>query len=108
MIQYSHLPHRRYRTPMARLLIAISLLLAVMHASAEPISFRKQIAPIFATACNACHGGASPQSALTLTSYAALMKGGRRGRAIMPGNPKASLLVQYIEGVKQPRMPIGG
>src|SRR5437763_11094639 len=73
-----------------------------------PVSYKTQIAPIFMANCNACHGGASPQSQLAMTTYAALVKGGRRGKAVMPGNAKDSLLVQYIEGTKQPRMPIGG
>lgn len=75
--------------------------------TARPVSYKKQIAPIFATSCNACHGGAMPQSGLSTTSYAALMKGGTRGRAVLAANPKDSLLVQYLEGTKQPRMPIG-
>ena len=75
---------------------------------AGPLSYTKQIAPIFAASCNACHGGAAPQSKLILTTYAALMKGGRRGAEVVAGNPAKSLLVQYIEGTKQPRMPIGG
>ncbi len=76
--------------------------------SQTQISYKKQIAPIFAASCNACHGGAAPQSQLNLTTYAKLIKGGRRGKEIVPGNPGQSLLVQYIEGTKQPRMPIGG
>ena len=72
------------------------------------MSYRRQIAPIFAANCNACHSKAAPQSGLDSTSYAALLKGGKRGKTVIPGNPKGSLLVQYIDGTRQPRMPIGG
>src|SRR5947208_2041722 len=94
---------------MSALLHIISFSAALAGAApAGPVSYSKQIAPIFATSCNACHGGASPQSLLSMTTYAALMKGGRRGKEIVAGVPAKSLLVQYIEGTKQPRMPIGG
>jgi len=73
-----------------------------------PVRFSKQIAPILASACIACHSARSPQNGLSTASYAALMKGGKRGRAVIPGNADGSLLVQYIEGRKQPQMPIGG
>src|SRR5689334_11119709 len=91
------------------LTLPLVLLIASPIPSVEhPISYRKQVAPIFAASCNACHGGPNPQSAFNLTTFAGLMKGGRRGKAITPGDPVKSLLVQYVNGTKQPRMPIGG
>jgi len=72
-----------------------------------PVSYKKQIAPILAASCNACHSVASPQSRLTTVSYAALMKGGARGRALIPGDPQKSLIVEYIEGRKQPKISVG-
>src|SRR5216683_3781134 len=78
------------------------------QASAQSVSFKKQIAPIFAASCNACHSGPNPQSGLNISTFAALSKGGRRGKSIIAGDPSKSLLVQYIDGTKQPRMPIGG
>src|SRR5687768_7923362 len=74
----------------------------------QAISFRRQISPILAANCNACHAKSSPQSRLDSTSFNGLMKGGKRGKAVIPGNPKGSLLVQYVDGTRQPRMPIGG
>ncbi len=89
-----------------------ALLLCGISAAAQtkpaPVSYKKQIAPIFATSCNACHSAATPQSKLNTTAYAALMTGGSRGKVILPGNAANSLIVQYIEGRKQPKMPIGG
>ena len=72
------------------------------------VSYKKQIAPIFSANCNACHSQATPQSGLNMTTSASLMKGGKRGAMVVPGDPSKSLLVAYIEGKKQPRMPIGG
>src|SRR5262245_32053598 len=85
-----------------------SVSLASTSNDAQSVSYRKQVAPILATSCVACHGANSPQSGLGLQNFAALTKGGRRGKSIVPGNPNASLLAQFIDGTKQPRMPIGG
>ena len=89
-------------------LLALSLITTAQYANAQTISYKKQIAPIFAASCKACHSGPNPQSGLDISTYAALSKGGRRGKSITPGDPSKSLLVQYIDGTKQPRMPIGG
>src|SRR5947209_3370278 len=83
----SKLPHSTFA------LIGLLLSAGTSVRAQPPVSYRKQIAPLFASSCNACHGGASPQSGLALTTYAALLKGGRRGKPVVPGNPTASLLV---------------
>jgi WD40 repeat protein len=43
-----------------------------------------------------------------MESYAALMKGGAHGAAILPGKADESRMVQMLEGKIQPRMPFGG
>jgi WD40 repeat protein/mono/diheme cytochrome c family protein len=88
-------------------LLALGVLLTV-SAGAAPVSYRKQIAPIMAANCNACHNEKNPQSGLSTASFAALAKGGKLGRSVIPRNAEASLLVHYIEGRKMPKMPIGG
>jgi len=92
-------------------LVALAVVLVGGRAQGQagkPISYKRQIAPILAANCNACHSGPGAQSGLTTSTHAALLKGGRRGKAVVPGDPGASLLVQYIDGSRQPRMPIGG
>ncbi len=88
------------------MILSLTILLAmnapVPGAAQPPVSYRKQVAPIFASSCNACHSGSAPQSGLALTSYVAILKGGRRGKAIVPGNPATSLLIQYDDGTKHP------
>jgi cytochrome b subunit of formate dehydrogenase len=49
--------------------------------------------------CSACHGGSG---GLTVTSYADLMKGGKDGPVIIPGDPDNSLIVQKISGGTHP------
>jgi len=46
-------------------------------------------------------------SSLDLTSFEELRKGGKRGPGFVSGNPEESLLVRYVAGVNQPRMPLG-
>ena len=58
---------------------ALAISLTIRPGHDQLVSYRKQIAPIFAASCNACHGGPNPQSAFNLTTFAGLVKGGRRG-----------------------------
>jgi mono/diheme cytochrome c family protein len=95
----------------AAALAAAALVLASASAQtkkAAPVSFKKQIAPILAANCTGCHGGAMPQSGFDSSSFAKLMAGGKHGKAVIPANGRQSPLVQYLDGRKMPRMPIGG
>ena len=74
----------------------------------EPVSYFKQIRPILQRQCQGCHQPASKQADLMLTSYETFKSGGRSGPTFVPGQPDQSLVVAYLKGVKQPRMPFGG
>ncbi len=76
--------------------------------STTPVSFSKQIVPLLAANCNACHASNTPQSGLATDTYMALIRGGKRGKCIEIGNPNKSLIIQYLDGRRQPKMPIGG
>ncbi len=85
------------------------LLVAVLPLCAQtPVSFHKEIRPILALQCAACHQPASRQADLLLTSYDEMKKGGRKGPAFVAGKPDESLLVQYLTGALKPQMPFGG
>ena len=74
-------------------LIAIPLWLsAVSHASAEPIDYEKQIKPIFAARCTACHGVLKQEGGLRLDTGALARQGGDSGKVIAPGNVCFELL----------------
>ena len=45
-----------------------------------------------------CHGNDEPDGELNLETFAALMKGGKDGKAIVPGNAGDSRLVKFLEG----------
>jgi hypothetical protein len=58
--------------------------------------------------CTVCHGGADPRAALSLETHGKLLKGGKSGPAVVPGNPGKSELVLRLKGLREPRMPYTG
>jgi mono/diheme cytochrome c family protein len=72
---------------------------------AEAPATYASVADIFARNCNGCHGGGNPKGGLNTTSYQTLMAGSRSGPVITPGDPDNSIVLQYIKGIRQPRMP---
>ncbi|KAA5541420.1 DUF1549 domain-containing protein [Roseiconus nitratireducens] len=72
-------------------------LFAGSAASQEPIDFQKQIQPILAKKCYACHGPDEAESGLKFTSREAALGETESGSfAIVPGDVDASLLVDRI------------
>ena len=74
---------------------------------AKRVSYVKQIHPMLVDKCGDCHGGAKPSSGLDVTAFNVLMKGGKNGAAVVPGQPDASALIAYVRGLHKPRMPMG-
>jgi mono/diheme cytochrome c family protein len=58
--------------------------------------YGRQIHPIFDANCVACHGASKMQGGLRLDSYELLMKGGKDGRVVIPGNAQGSVLLERI------------
>lgn len=59
--------------------------------SAPAPTFAKDIAPVFRSHCQNCHGGVgSPKGGLDLRTLAAAVKGGDGGPGVKPGEPDAS------------------
>ena len=76
--------------------------------SSEPVSYFKQIRPVLQRQCQGCHQPATKKADLTLTSYESFKAGGHSGPAFVPGDPNKSLVMAYLKGERQPRMPMGG
>jgi len=78
---------------------------APLAATAEGIEFfEKQVRPLLAEKCLACHGE-KQKGGLRLDSQAALLSGGDSGPAAVPGDPGKSLLihaVQHDAGIEMP------
>lgn len=60
------------------------------------------VAKVFQANCMPCHG-ANMAGGLDLRTYASAAK----SRSVVPGDPAASPMVQYVRGTRNPRMPIG-
>lgn len=66
--------------------------------SSKEISYSKEVAPILDKFCATCHNEDEDHpSQLFMDSYESLMKGGKHGQAVKPGNAKESLLMQKMD-----------
>src|SRR6516164_9540931 len=70
--------------------------------------FETKVRPILANNCYSCHTN-SALSGLRLDSLDAMKKGGKRGTAIVPGDPEKSLLISAVKQTDAAlKMPMGG
>ena len=91
---------------------AVLLLSSALLAQAQPTAtqlefFEKNIRPVLAAKCYACHSAKlkTPMGGLRLDSRDALLKGGDSGPAIIAGDPAHSRLIaalSYSEDLKMP------
>lgn len=63
-------------------------------------TYTADVLPVLRKQCQGCHQPSVKQGNLDLTTFAGLAKGGNRGPAI-------PLLIDYVTGKRQPRMPLG-
>ncbi len=71
----------------------------------ETVSFTRDIAPFMVNLCVNCHSGNDPRSGFSLETFEKLMKGGKSGRVVLPGNTKDSRL-WHLVGEQDPiKMP---
>ena len=68
-------------------------------APVENPTYDANIGPILQPTCGACHNATTLAGGMDLTTYAGLMKGGKDGAVIVPGDAAGSLLVQ-IQGAQ--------
>src|SRR5688572_27489255 len=87
---------------MCRMAILL-LLLAPLAPAQEPVSFQKQIQPILARQCVACHQPQSRQAELLLTTYEGFHKGGRKGTPWVAGNPTRAWWSSTSQEPRSPR-----
>jgi len=68
-----------------------------VHSAKDPSAFYDaRIQPLFEGHCVTCHGQTKHKAGLRLDSYALVMRGGKHGPVIKPGDSKASELVRRI------------
>ena len=86
--------------------------LSLAACSPSGVSFSRDVQPILAKNCSECHapgGKGFEASGLDTTSYQALMKGGKFGPLVKPGDALTSALNILVEGRAHSsiRMPHG-
>lgn len=78
---------------------------SLVQAAEAPPDYNRDVAPLFRKYCVACHASDEPEKGLVLESYAALLKGGQSGAAIVPGRGDESRLLRMLDGRAKPAMP---
>ncbi len=76
-------------------------------ADAKPVSFQREIVPLLQKSCWGCHRPGKEKGGIDLTSYGALVKGGKHGPGLQAGRPDQSRLMEEISG-PEPSMPKEG
>ena len=80
-------------------------IVAAPVALGRPVDFEKDINPILESNCLACHNVGIAESKLNIETVESILKGGKRGPAVVPKNPEKSLLFQVASRCRQPAMP---
>lgn len=75
----------------------LSLCRAAVAGPADEDFFEIKIRPLLVGKCFKCHGGEKVSSGLRIDSRQALVKGGKHGAAIVPGDPEGSLLIDAVK-----------
>ena len=80
---------------------------ATLHAADGSEFFELRVRPVLATHCYSCHTAAQ-MGGLQLDTREHVLKGGKSGSAIVPGEPEKSLLIQAVRQTGALKMPPNG
>jgi len=88
---------------------SLVLLLPNLALAAGPADYTRDIKPLLAKHCLACHGPDKQRASLRLDSHSLIRKGGNTGPALVPGQSGQSLIIHVLTGVENvPSMPPKG
>jgi ankyrin repeat protein len=76
--------------------VAFALCLPMVAQAATPVDYEKQVRPLLAAKCHACHGDEVQQSGLRLDKRQNAMRGGDYGPVIIPGKSAESKLIRRV------------
>lgn len=96
----------------SRSALAVMAVLAMAACAPSGVSYSKDVQPILSKNCSECHAPGQKgyeASGLDTTSYQTLMKGGKFGPLVKPGDALSSSLNMLVEGRAHSsiRMPHG-
>ncbi len=80
------------------LFLLLALLVPKALPAADPIDFGAKIAPLLQEHCVDCHSKDDPDGEFNLETFEGLLKGGKTGKVIQPGQAQDSLIVKLLEG----------
>jgi WD40 repeat protein/mono/diheme cytochrome c family protein len=89
------------------LVAACVALVRPVSGAEPPVSYTRDIVPLFKRSCTGCHHPGKLKGQLDLTTYAAFRKGGKHGPGFVPGKAAESRVVEEISGA-EPSMPEEG
>ena len=96
---------------MSGIRLALLAALGIAHLCAQQagaqVSYFREIRPIMQRTCQGCHQPAMKDGGLDVTRYESFAAGGNKGPAFHSGAPQESVVLAYIKGERQPRMPFG-
>ena len=84
-----------YRLGSIAIVFTTTLAVAGAAAADDREQFEKKVRPVLANNCWACHRQ-SAMGGLRLDARDTILKGGKSGPAVVPGNPQGSLLIQAV------------
>jgi len=74
----------------------------IRERSSAPAISQDRIVPLMLLRCAPCHGGRRREAELDLRTKAGMLRGGKSGPAVVPGQPEESLLLQRIRHGEMP------
>ena len=93
---FCSVPTNRYASGIVCGLFACVLVSSDAVANEQAELFERHVRPQLLEHCTACHGPEQQESSLRLDSREAMLAGGTRGPAVVPGNSNESLLIRAI------------
>jgi hypothetical protein len=70
--------------------------------------FDRRVVPILTKRCLGCHDQDLKDGDISFLDRASLLKGGRRGPAVVPGKPEESVMIHAVRQDGELKMPPGG
>ena len=91
---------------MTNLRAILLILMLPVAVPAQTVDYMKEVKPILAGSCYACHGAIKQKAALRLDTVAMMKEGGDNGAVLVAGKSDDSLILKHIVGAKGfKRMP---
>jgi mono/diheme cytochrome c family protein len=78
---------------------------SAQDAANKPAFYTEKVRPILVTNCGKCHMEMNHKGGLSMDTRATMMKGGRDGVVIVPGDPANSMLVKLVRHEGPPDDP---